>query len=93
MSKETPPIRNESPLYFFPEREVTASDLKEILDDGSPEERARAIANLLRYAQWEDIWIYITRDEVREVLPSLNLPESLARAWSRMLNREAPVGS
>ena len=79
-------------LYFFPDADITREDLEEILAEGSREERAWVISHLLRYAQWEDIWTYVSRDEVREIFPELDLPESLQAAWGRMLKVEAPVG-
>jgi hypothetical protein len=79
------------PLYFFPDREVTATELRRVLDEGTAEERAWAISHLLRYAQWDDIWTYVSRDEVREVFPDLDLPDNLRQAWGRMLKVEAGV--
>lgn len=81
-----------SSLYFFPEREVTDGELRRILREGDEETRAWAISHLLRYAQWDDIWIYVSREEVREIFPLLDLPENLRNAWGRMLKVEAPVG-
>ena len=49
------------------------------------------MSHLLRYAQWDDIWTYVTREEVREIFPELELPENLRSAWARMLKIE-PVG-
>jgi hypothetical protein len=80
------------PLYFFPDREVTASELRRVLDEGTPAERCWAISHLLRYAQWDDIWTYVSRDEVRDVFPDLDLPDNLRQAWGRMLKVEAGVG-
>lgn len=78
-------------LYFFPDREVSADELKEILADGPRDQRAWAISHLLRYAQWEDIWSYVSRDEVREIFDELDLPDKLRQAWGRMLKVETPV--
>ncbi len=47
---------------------------------------------MLRFAQWDDIWAYVDRDDVREIFPSLDLPDNLRQAWARMLKVEAPVG-
>ena len=80
------------PLYFFPDEEVTAERLRRVLDKGSETERAWAISHLLRYAQWDDIWSYVSRDEVREVFDEIDLPDNLRQAWGRMLKVEAPVG-
>jgi hypothetical protein len=79
-------------LYFFPDREVDAEELKKILAEGTRDKRAWAISHLLRYAQWEDIWSYVSRDEVREIFDELDLPEKLRQAWGRMLKVETPVG-
>ncbi len=90
---QKPQIEEESqPLYFFPDRSVSANELKRILADGDREERLWAISNMLRYAQWDDIWLYVSRDEVREVFPALDLPEKLRQALARMLKVETPVG-
>ncbi len=78
-------------LYFFPQEPMTAEELRQILRQGTKAQRAWAISNLLRYAQWDDIWTYVTRDEVREVFADLELPENLRTAWGRMLKVEAPV--
>ena len=82
----------DDPLYFFPEEHVTASRLCEILENGSREERCWAISHLLRFAQWDDIWLYVSREEVREVFSEIDLPETLRAAWGRMLKVETPVG-
>jgi hypothetical protein len=83
---------DDEPLYFFPDREVTEGELRGILSSGDRVRRAWAISHILRYAQWNDIWTYVDRDEVREIFPELDLPENLKSAWARMLKIEAPVG-
>lgn len=80
------------PLYFFPDRSVSARELERILDTGTQDERLWAISNMLRYAQWDDIWLYVSRDEVRDVFPELDLPDKLRQALARMLKVETPVG-
>ncbi len=78
-------------LYFFPEQEITAEELKGILSGDDGERRAWAVSNLLRYAQWEDIWDFVTRDEVRDLFPELDLSDSMRQALARMLQIETPV--
>lgn len=85
------PESTETALYFFPEEDVTEEELREILASEDIERRAWAISHLLRYAQWDDIWTYVDRDEVREIFTSLDLTENLRQAWARMLKIEAPV--
>jgi len=81
-----------SSLYFFPERPMTDEQLRTILASGSLAERAEVISQMLRYAQWDDIWTYVSRDAVRDIFADLDLPENLRTAWGRMLKVEAPVG-
>ena len=78
-------------LYFFPDKEVTPGELEAILGAGSEEEKAWVISHLLRYAVWDDIWLYVSREEVRAIFPALDLPENLRQAWGRILKIEAPV--
>lgn len=83
-----PDLERGDSLYFFPEQAMTAAQLKHLLAEGSEERRAWAISHLLRYADWEDIWQFVTRDQVRDLFPRLDLPDSLRTAWARMLKVE-----
>ncbi len=79
-------------LYFFPDQEVTEDELAAILAGDDRERKCWAISNMLRYAQWDDIWSYVSREEVRGLFWDLDLPDTLATAYARMLKIEAPVG-
>lgn len=93
-TSDRPPETGESEtLYFFPDRPVTAAELEQILAGGDLDDRAWAISHLLRYAQWDDIWLYVSREEVRGIFAELDLPDTLRQAWARMLKIEAPVRS
>lgn len=85
-------MANRHSLYFFPDQPVTAHEAHRLLHHGTEQERAWVISHLLRYAQWDDIWTYVSREEVKEIFPLLDLPENLRQAWGRMLKIEAPVG-
>ena len=78
-------------IFFFPDRTISASELRSILAGTDNSARSWAISQLLRYAQWDDIWIFLSRDEVRQVLLDLELPEKLKAAWARMLKVEASL--
>jgi hypothetical protein len=84
-----PDLQRGESLYFFPDQPMTASQLKHLLAEGAPERRAWAVSHLLRYADWDDIWTFVSRDEVRELFPSLDLPPTLRTAWARILKVEA----
>jgi hypothetical protein len=79
-------------LYFFPDQKVSDAEARRLLRDGTLEQRAWVISHLLRYAQWDDIWIFVSREEVREIFSDLDLPENLRTAWARMLKVEVTVG-
>ncbi len=73
------------PLPFLPGQETSEVTARQILKSGDPEVRRALIAELISYAPWEEIWSYISRDELRDVLPKLDLPPSIAEAWRRYL--------
>lgn len=76
-------------LYFFPDQPIRADELRRLLRDGTPERQAWAISHMLRYADWEDIWSFTTREQVRQNFADLDLPDSLRIAWARLLKVEA----
>ena len=78
-------------VYFFPDEEISADAVREILAGDDEERRIWVVSHLLRYAQWDDIWEFVSRDEVRELFPRLDLSDNLRAAWARMLKIEVPV--
>ena len=78
-------------LYFFPDEEIGADAVREILAGDDEDRRLWVVSHLLRYAQWDDIWEFVSRDEVREMFHRLDLSDNLRAAWARMLKIEAPV--
>jgi hypothetical protein len=91
-STETPRTAvGDDALYFFPEERLSRSELEVILQGDDLERKAWAISHLLRYAVWDDIWRWTTREEVRELLPQLDLPPNLKGSLARMLKADAGV--
>ena len=88
---KAPSTDTASALYFFPDQDITEAELRSILVGHDQKRRAWGVSHLLRYAQWDDIWTYVSREEVREMFAELDLPENLRVAWGRMLKVEAPV--
>lgn len=72
-------------LYFFPEESLSRRELEAILAGTDVERQAWAISHLLRYAVWDDIWRWTTRDQVRELFERLDLPPALRASLGRML--------
>jgi hypothetical protein len=83
--------RREEPLPFIPDRPVTPSELRRLLAEGPRETRAWAVSRLLTYADWDEIWTFVTRDEVIELFADLELAAPLRAAWAKMLRIDAPA--
>jgi hypothetical protein len=84
-STDSPGTERGAFLYFFPDQPVTAEDLRRLLREGPADRQAWAISHLLRYADWEDIWVFTSREQVRGHFAELDLPPSLRAAWARIL--------
>lgn len=72
-------------LYCFPDQPMSAAQLRHLLAHGTSERRAWAVSHLLRYADWDDIWTFVSRDQVRELFPLLDLTDRMRSAWARIL--------
>jgi hypothetical protein len=51
-------------LYFFWDYDITEADLRAILQGENEVEKAWAITRLLEAARWEDIWRFITLEDL-----------------------------
>ena len=76
--------------YFFWDYDTTEEDIRRILTNGNQTERARVITRILEYAKWDDIWLYLTIDDIRENLEHLRfrLPQD-RELWAYALERWA----
>lgn len=90
MTNVASPERSEF-LSFLPDERLTAEQFRAVLASGPPARRAWALSQLLRYAPWDEIWTFVSRDEVVAALPALDLPAELAAKWARVLTAEAAV--
>jgi len=70
---------------FLWDYDLTADDVRGLLANGSPVERRWLIERLLTQARWEEIWDYLTPQQVREDLPHLRLPANVKATWERAL--------
>jgi hypothetical protein len=85
---EFPGLEREEKLAFIPERAMTAEQLRKLLADGSEESRAWAVTRLLLYAEWDEIWHFVSREQVTALFSRLELPPALRTAWARILHLE-----
>lgn len=68
--------------YFFWDYDITEEEIRDILRGDNEVERAWVITRILEYARWEDIWRYLTLDDVRENFEQLGLKSYLRDLWA-----------
>ena len=74
--------------YFFWDYEITDEEIRRILRDGIPSEKAWVISRILEYAKWDDIWRYLTLADIRENFADLHFRRSQDRElWAYALDR------
>lgn len=74
--------------YFFWDYEISDEEIRRILRDGSPSEKAWVISRILEYAKWDDIWRYLTLADIREHLAHLHFRRPQDRElWAYALDR------
>lgn len=52
--------------YFFWDYDLTEEQVRDILRSGNDTEKAWVITRILEYARWDDIWRYLTVDDIRQ---------------------------
>ena len=68
--------------YFFWDYDITEEEIHDILQGDNQVEKAWVITRILEYARWEDIWRYLTVDDVRENFEQLGLKPYLRDLWA-----------
>jgi hypothetical protein len=81
-------------LYFLWDYDLSEADVQRIVREGSPVEKAWVITRILEYAKWEDIWHYLTLDDIRQNLKQLSFRRAGDRElWAYALDRWTLGGS
>lgn len=76
--------------YFFWDYDLTEDEIRQILRGDNEVEKAWVITRILEYARWDDIWRYLTVDDVRENWPNLRFRWPRDRElWAYALDRWA----
>ncbi|MBC8446527.1 MAG: hypothetical protein H8D78_02145 [Chloroflexi bacterium] len=74
--------------YFFWDYEITDEEIRRILRDGIPSEKAWIISRILEYAKWDDIWRYLTLADIRDNFAKLHFRWRQDRElWAYALDR------
>jgi hypothetical protein len=81
--------------YFFWDYAITDTDeeIRAILRDGEPFDKAWVISRILEHARWDDIWRYLTVADIRENFANLRFRRPQDRElWAYALDRWARHG-
>ncbi|RLC88707.1 MAG: hypothetical protein DRI37_04960 [Chloroflexi bacterium] len=74
--------------YFFWDYDISDDEIRHILRHGSPAEKAWIISRILEYAGWDDIWRYLTVDDIRQNFARLRFRRPQDRElWAYALKR------
>lgn len=77
-------------LYFFWDYDLTEDDIRGIVQNGEPMEQAWVVSRILEYARWDDIWRYLTTDDIRRNFEQLSFRRAQDRdLWAYALERWA----
>jgi hypothetical protein len=72
--------------YFIRDYDLTEADVREILQGDDEGQKSWLVALLLESARYEDIWKYISLDELRGIFPKLQLKPQVQAAWEFALH-------
>ncbi len=79
--------------YFLWDYDLTEEEVRAILRGDNEVEKAWLITRILEYAKWEDIWRYLTVDDVRQNFARLRFRWPRDRElWTYALERWAGHG-
>ena len=73
-------------VYFFWDYHITDEDIREILRSDNETEKVWAISRILQSARWEDIWKYLTLNDVRQYFDRIQFRSPYLRdLWAHAL--------
>ena len=76
--------------YFCWDYDISEEEIRRILRHGSLSEKAWVISRILEHAKWDDVWRYLTVDDIRQNFERLHFRRPQDRElWAYALNRWA----
>jgi hypothetical protein len=79
---------NNQRLYFLWDYDLSDEEVRHILHNGTPTEKAWIMTRILEYAKWEDIWRYLTVADIRQNFAHLRFRRLQDRElWAYALDR------
>lgn len=74
--------------YFFWDYDIDDEEIHQILRSGTVDEKAWVIIRILEYAKWNDIWRYLSPDDIRNSFHQLRFRQPQDRElWAFALDR------
>lgn len=84
-AKQLNPIPLQRPSFLW-EYALSPGEIQEILR-GPQKKRLWLVGKILEHARWDEIWNYLTVDQIAQDLPFLRLPHKIKAHWNYALNR------
>lgn len=72
--------------YFIWDYDLKEDKIRAILHGNNEMEKLWLIGRILEHAKFEDIWQYLTLEDIVKVFPKLRLPPKSRQDWQRTLN-------
>mgnify|MGYP001587014537 FL=1 len=72
--------------YFLWDYDLSENQIRKILHGNNEVEKLWLITRIITHAKFEDIWQYLTLDDIAGVFPKLRLPLKSKQNWQRALN-------
>lgn len=72
--------------YFLWDYDLNENQIRTILHGGNETEKSWLITRIMMHAKIEDIWQYLTLEDIVKVFPKLRLPSKAKQNWQRALN-------
>jgi len=71
--------------YFIWDYDLTEDDVRKLLASGTETEKIWIMSRILESARYDDIWKYVTYEQVKTWFPKLRLKKPIRQAWERAL--------
>lgn len=78
-------MRNPQTPYFLWDYDLTEEQVKGIVRGKNDVERRWILGRILTSARYDDVWKYVTIDDIVSELPKLRLRPGVEQAWRRAL--------
>lgn len=71
--------------YFLWDYDLTEKQVRKILAGENETEKIWMMSRILESARYDDIWRYVSLDQVKAMFSKLRLKPPIRRAWERAL--------